>query len=117
MRIASQTTDAAILREMGERLARARLERNLTQVQLAEQAGISKPTVQRLESGNVATQLSSFLRVCRVLDLLERLDALVPQPVPSPVEQLKHQGRKRRRASRPKAARPSPRKWKWGDER
>ena len=57
-------------REMGGRLARVRLERNLTQIQLAEQAGVSKSTVERLESGAVATQLSGFIRVCRVLDLM-----------------------------------------------
>ncbi len=74
---------------MGERLAKIRLDRNLTQAQLATQAGVSKRTVERLEAGAVATQLSGFIRVCRVLDLIERFDLLVPEPVPSPVAQLK----------------------------
>jgi len=116
MKIAKQATDEAVLSELGGRLAQVRLERNLTQAQLAEQAGVSKRTVERLESGSVATQLSGFIRVCRVLDLVERFDLLVPEPVPSPVEQLKLRGRKRQRAStRSKAKAPS-KKWKWGDE-
>lgn len=116
MRITRQATDDAVLVELGGRLARIRLERNLTQAQLAEQAGISKRTVERLETGAVATQLSGFLRVCRVLEVLERFDALVPEPVPSPVAQLKLQGRQRRRASTLKTGKPSARKWQWGDE-
>jgi transcriptional regulator with XRE-family HTH domain len=117
MRITKQATDEAILSEVGGRLARVRLERNLTQAQLAEQAGLSKRTVERLESGGVATQLSGFIRVCRVLDVMERFDLLVPEPVPSPVEQLKRGGHKRRRASTTKAVKPSSKKWQWGDER
>lgn len=116
MKITKQATDAAILSELGGRLARLRLERNLTQAQLAEQAGVSKRTVERLESGGVATQLSGFIRVCRVLDLVERFDLLVPEPVPSPVEQLKLRGRKRQRASAKRKAKASPKKWQWGGE-
>jgi transcriptional regulator with XRE-family HTH domain len=116
MKITKQVTDAAVLTEIGQRLARLRLEKNLTQVQLAEQAGVSKSTVQRLESGDVSPQLSGFIRVCRVLDLMERFDLLVPEPVPSPVEQLKLGGKRRKRASVPKAAKPSTKKWQWGDE-
>jgi transcriptional regulator with XRE-family HTH domain len=39
------------------------LERNLTLAQLTEKAGISKRTIERLEKGAVATQLSGFARV------------------------------------------------------
>ena len=116
MKIAKQATDAAILTELGGRLTRVRLERNLTQAQLADQAGVSKRTVQRLESGDVSPQLSGFIRVCRVLDLVERFDLLVPEPMPSPVEQLKLGGQRRQRASKAKAAKPSPKEWQWGNE-
>lgn len=116
MKITKQATDDVVLAELGGRLARVRLERNLTQGQVAEQAGVSKRTVERLESGAVATQLSGFIRVCRVLDVLERLDALVPEPVPSPVEQLKWRGRQRRRATSTKAATSPAPKWQWGNK-
>jgi transcriptional regulator with XRE-family HTH domain len=116
MKIEKQATDEAVLRELGGRLAQVRLERNLTQAQLAEQAGVSKRTVERLESGGVATQLSGFIRVCRVLGLVERFELLVPEPVPSPVEQLRLRGRQRQRASARKRVRASAKKWQWGDE-
>jgi len=116
MKITKQASDKAVLAELGERLTRVRLERNLTQVQLAGEAGVAKSTVQRLEAGAVATQLSGFIRVCRVLDLIERFDLLIPEPVPSPVEQLKLAGRKRQRASTAKPAKASGKKWRWGNE-
>jgi len=117
MKIDKQAADTAVLTEIGQRLARLRLEQNLTQVQLAEQAGVSKSTVQRLESGDVSPQLSGFIRVCRVLDLMERFDLLVPEPVPSPVEQLKLGGKRRKRASKVKASKTPAKKWQWGDEK
>ena len=117
MKISKQATDAVILGELGGRLAKIRLDRNLTQAELATQAGVSKRTVERLETGAVATQLSGFIRVCRVLDLIEHFDLLIPEPLPSPVTQLKLGGKKRRRASTHKLAKPSAKKWQWGNER
>ncbi len=116
MKFSSQLTDAAILRELGSRLGAARLSRNLTQAALAQEAGVAKRTVERLESGEVAARLSGLVRVCRALGLIERFDALVPAAAPSPVEQLKLAGRQRQRASgRRQPATRARRKWTWGD--
>ena len=115
MKIASHITDEALCKLIGERLARLRLTKNLTQEQLAEQAGLGLRTVQRLELGAVATQLSGFVRVCRVLGLVERFEALVPEEAASPMAQLKQQGRKRRRATGKKTAEGKPKKWTWGE--
>ena len=117
MKITKQATDELILGELGGRLAKIRLDRNLTQARLATEAGVSKRTVERLEAGTVGTQLSGFIRVCRVLDVIERFDLLIPEPVPSPVAQLKMAGRKRQRASTARVVKPSGKKWQWGDER
>lgn len=114
MKIDSTITDAQVLKRLGERLLAARLERNLTQGELAEQAGVSKRTLERLESGAVATGLPSFVRVCRALGLLERFELLIPAPVPGPIAQLKRQGKPRQRASGAKAAPDSSKPWTWG---
>lgn len=116
MKLSKQLTDEAILRELGGRLAAVRLARNLTQAALAQEAGVSKRTVERLESGEVALRLSGLVRVCRALGLVDRLDAMVPPAAPSPVEQLKLVGRQRKRAggSRQQGTR-APRKWTWGN--
>lgn len=106
----------SFLTDLGGRLAKLRLDQNLTQAELAERAGVSKRTVERLESGAAATQLSGFIRVCRVLNLLERFDTLIPESLPSPIAQLKLRGKQRRRASSVKTPRQPSKKWVWGDE-
>jgi len=114
MKIASESTDQTLLQLIGARLAGARLAQNMTQAELAEQAGLGLRTVQRLELGATATQLSGFLRVCRVLGLLDRIDALVPEPPLSPIAQLKLQRRQRQRATRVKKAPKDATGWSWG---
>lgn len=114
MRIDDKITDQTVLNEIGERIATLRLNRNLTQAELAEQSGVSKSTVERLEAGE-AVQTTSLIRLFRSLGILTRFETLIPEPVPSPVAQLKLHGRTRRRASPKRSGRVSP-KWKWGDE-
>lgn len=115
MSIQPGITDDALLQLIGERLAQLRLAKNLTQKQLADQAGLSLRTVQRLERGQAATQLSGFVRMCRVLGLIERFDALLPEQTVSPIAQLKLQGRQRKRATGRKISDGTPGKWTWGE--
>ena len=119
MRITSLTTDDALLAEIGARVERARLDRDWTQARLAEEAGIGERTLKRLEAGQGAT-LVNFLRVLRVLGLLDGLEVLVPEAGPSPVQQAALAGRRRRRASGSTPVtppRPDPGEWSWGDGR
>ena len=46
-------TEDEALRESGRRLAQIRLSRNLTQAELAQRAGVSKRTLERLEMGRL----------------------------------------------------------------
>lgn len=116
MKIEPQMSDERLLQLIGERLAQLRLARNLTQEQLAEQTGLGLRTIQRLELGKAATHLSGFVRVCRALGLMERLDALIPEQTASPIARLKLQGKKRQRASSSRKTPASgPKKWKWGE--
>lgn len=114
MNITSDLTDAAVLREIGARLERRRIDADLTQGQLAEQAGTSKRTVERIEAGR-STDSVMLLRVLRALKLLEALDQLVPDLPQSPLALLKGRGRARRRvrhSRRPPEAMAG-RPWKW----
>src|SRR5436190_24269715 len=115
MNIGPELNDEPILQEIGERLARTRLERNLTQANLAQTAGISKRTLVRLDSGAASTQLTTFIRVCRALGLLQRFDTFLPKPLASPIEQVKLQGRKRKRASGRRIEKTVNKKWTWGE--
>ena len=115
MNIDNSLGDDSVLQELGARLAAARLARDLTQAELAAEAGVSKRTLERLETGQAATQLSGFVRVCRALTLLDRLDALVPAAAAtSPLVELEREGKRRRRASGSKAQQPR-KPWTWGE--
>ncbi len=115
-------TDSAVLAELGKRLAARRLERNLTQAELAAEAGLSKRTVLRLESGE-STQLTNLVRVLRALDLQGALTALVPAAGARPLEQLHSAGKRRKRASRrgtragsdPGSGAKTRSEWTWND--
>jgi transcriptional regulator with XRE-family HTH domain len=115
MKIDEALTDEAILAEMGGRIAQRRLELQLTQAVLAEKAGVSKRTVERIEAGATA-QMSTMVRIFRTLELLDRLDALVPEGGSRPMDLLKLKGAARQRAAgrRKKQSDPA---WEWGDEK
>jgi transcriptional regulator with XRE-family HTH domain len=108
-------TDDAVLAAIGKRLARYRLDSQVTQAELAEQAGVSKRTVERIEAG-ASVQFSTVIRVLRVLDLLQGLDRLIPEPGPRPMDLLKQKGKVRQRASSRKPSEKAPKRWTWGDE-
>lgn len=106
--------DAAILAILGRRLERHRIAADLTQAALAERAGVSKRTLERIEAG-LGSELASLLRVLRALDLLGGVDALIPDLPASPLEELKRKGRERRRV-RPRASSAAPRRpWEWAE--
>ena len=107
--------DDVVLEALGRRLLRRRLGFQLTQAKLAEQAGVSKRTVERIESG-AAAQTLSLIRILRVLDLLQGLDQLIPETGPSPMDLLKLKGKERKRASSSRTTEPSAAVWSWEDD-
>ncbi len=111
-----EMTDRQTLARLGDRLARHRLNLNLTQAQLAREAGVAKRTVIRLENGE-SSQLANLIRVFRALGLLAHFDALGPAPLDSPIDQLKSRAKERKRAS-PAAKKLEPSEtWAWGGDK
>jgi transcriptional regulator with XRE-family HTH domain len=117
MSMEHQMSDRELLTELGQRLRDARLERNLSQEELAERAGIGRITLQRMEAGR-SPSLVNFVGVLRALDLLGGLERLLPAPAPSPIDQLERRGRRRQRAGSPRTGGGERRagRWRWGDE-
>jgi transcriptional regulator with XRE-family HTH domain len=118
MELRTELTDAAVLQELGTRLERRRIDASLTQAELADQAGISKRTLERIEAGH-STDLIMLIRALRALQLFDGLDSLIPDLPQSPIALLKGRGHERKRVGRPRktsehsAERASPRPWKW----
>ena len=104
------------LDRLSKRLVQHRLNRNLTQVDLAAAAGISRRTLARLEAGE-PTQLENFLRTLIALGLQDGLERLVPGVPESPIQQLERAGRRRKRATgRRKQRAGDSEPWTWDDE-
>src|SRR6478735_5285082 len=116
MRYRDLNTDDAVLRELGRRLRLTRLEANLSQGEVAEQSGVSRYTVGRIEEGG-SVQLNNLVRVLRFLDLLDGLEELVPEAARSPIDAVRRSGRRRQRASNRRSADEAElglRPWQWG---
>ena len=93
------TSNALILKELGERLQRERLNRNLSQSDLAAKAGLSRRTIVGTEAGRGPT-LETVISMLRALGLLNHLETFLPQVEISPVQLAKLKGKQRQRASR-----------------
>ena len=115
MKIRNQLTDEAILSETGQRVTNRRVDFKLTQAELAKRSGVSKSTVERIEGG-ASIQLSNFIRVLRVLDLLDNLDRVIPEPGSKPIDLLKQTRKKRVRVSGKKLEKKEE-KWQWKEDR
>ncbi|WP_423596137.1 helix-turn-helix transcriptional regulator [Roseateles sp. MS654] len=72
------------MNHIAQMLARSRKSRGLTHQQLAERAGVSRMTVQRMEAGE-DVRLHTLLDVLRVLDLDL---VMVPEMLRAEVEQF-----------------------------
>ncbi|MBD3867486.1 MAG: helix-turn-helix transcriptional regulator [Acidobacteria bacterium] len=92
-----QLTDDELLGEIGGRLRRYRLQGNITQAELARQAGISLRTLGNIEAGR-DVQLGTVIRILRALGRLDSLGAFLPEAGVSPMELLRSRGRPRQRA-------------------
>lgn len=115
MKLQDLQHEDAVLQELGQRLARQRIDMNLTQAELAKNAGVGKRTLERLETGET-TQTRTLLRIFRELKLLERLEVLLPEPTARPLHAIKRADALPKRASKKKSNEAGADGWKWGDE-
>ncbi|MGA1823789.1 MAG: helix-turn-helix domain-containing protein [bacterium] len=99
--------DPVIVQKIGLCLKQMRLDRNISQEDLAERTGLNRITVSRLEAGRAATLLT-VVQVLRGLDKLDILDVFEEKSELSPLQLLKMQKKERQRASRIKKKNTAP---------
>lgn len=80
MRTFALLTHQEICSELGQRCRRLRLLANLSQLELAERAGVSLSSIRRLEASGQAT-LELLVRVAQALHLVSQLENLLVLPV------------------------------------
>jgi len=102
-----------VAKDLGQRLERLRLSRNLRRTDLASAAGLSVGTLARLETTGRAT-LESLVRVMTALKLSDHLEFLLPDATLRPIERADTGGRQRRRA-RPAKVEPT-QPWSWAKD-
>ena len=105
-------TVEAVEAELATRIRKQRLAANITQEELAVQAGLSARTIANLEQGQ-GVRLDCFIRVLQVLGLQSNLDLVVPCVEHRPAEYLEQTPQRKRASGRKSNPDTS---WKWGDE-
>jgi len=108
----SRSPNNRIEEEIGKRIKKSRLSKNLTQKGLAEKAGLSRGAISKIERGKGAT-LSSLVEILRVLRLLDSFEQIFPTTELSPLEIVKLEGKTRKRASSPPSSSSNKRKSSW----
>lgn len=78
--------ETKILNNLAEFVRQHRLKKNITQEQLANEAGINRWTVSKFEKGE-SVSLHIFIQILRVLDLLHMFDAFEITEETSPLKQ------------------------------
>lgn len=97
-----EKSSGEILALLGQRLRAYRLGEGITLEEMAERTGLSRNTVRNIEIGEDA-QVSSLIKILRVIGRLDALDDLLPQPMAFPIQLIKHAKRQRQRARKPGA--------------
>ena len=108
----SIATSEQVEKALCNRIKEIRLSRNMTQIQLAEEAGLSEKTIRRFEDGK-GVSLDTFIRVLQALGLWTHLISFLPDPTIRPAERLKTKKHGYRKKARPKlkSKEPSPVVW------
>jgi transcriptional regulator with XRE-family HTH domain len=108
--------DEAVLAEFGRRVTQLRIDRGMTQAELSQKAGVGKRTLERLEAGET-TQTRTLFRIFRELEMLAKLEILLPEPTTRPSYAVKEDGQLPQRAAKRRPKTGNAEAWKWGDEK
>lgn len=90
-------SDTALVEIIGAFIKHQRLEQNKTQAQLAKESGINRETLSLFENG-VSGNLITFIRILRSLNLIYMLQDFQTKQQISPLQLLKLEQNKRKRA-------------------
>ncbi len=100
-------------KRLGEQIEKFRLSRNMRQEDVASDTGLSRSTINRLESGEGGT-IDTLIRVLRSLGVDDRLETLVPDARVSPLDP--RPASKSRKRARPANREAENEPWSWGDD-
>ncbi|HWZ44677.1 MAG TPA: helix-turn-helix transcriptional regulator [Candidatus Saccharimonadales bacterium] len=85
--------------DLGQRIRRLRLTRNMDQQSTADKAGVSEKALRNLEAGRGST-VETLLRILKALDYLQGIEMLAPEATVDPLALL-HSTKPQQRVRRP----------------
>lgn len=91
-------SDQSLIKLIGNYIQHNRLNKNLSQDELSNAAGISRSTLSLLERGE-SVKLATLLQVLRVLDLLHIMEVFQVNEEISPLDYAKLKKKQKKRAS------------------
>lgn len=107
-------SDTSIGLEIGSALRNLRLQKNFSQEELSEKAGISRSAISEMENGKAATSMITIIQVLRALQQLDLLDAWKNISSPAINKQAKNRGRLRsRKVTTSKINAKEENEWEW----
>ena len=84
------------IKELGSRVRYYRIAMGLKQTELAEKAAVSRDALSALENGRTV-KIETLARILRGLGYSDALAELLPEPVISPIDLQKLEGKQRQR--------------------
>jgi transcriptional regulator with XRE-family HTH domain len=92
-------SDGAILNQLGQQIKQMRLNKNMTQAQIAVHSGLSRSAVSDMENKGQGSMIT-FIQILRSLERLEILNHFITEAPISPIQIAKLHGKIRKRASK-----------------
>lgn len=115
MKIFGTESNEQILKELGQRLKDTRIALSYTQKDMADRAGVSPKTIERIESGE-NVRIENLVNLLRAMNLLQNLEILVPEQTLLPTE-LRDYGKKRQRVASAREKEATNGTWQWGEDK
>lgn len=108
-----------IIHEIGATLKDRRIKYKLSQEELSQISGISKPTLNRIENGKANMKIESLISLFRVLGMLDGLNDLFRKAnmLNDLAPERNRAGEKKERVRKTNSNKATSEEWIWGDEK
>jgi putative transcriptional regulator len=101
-------SDGNLVAMIGNYIKQTRLNQNKSQAKLAEEAGINRASLIKIEKGNAACSTLTLIQLLRALKSIDLLNVFIQETIISPIQLAKIEHAKRIRASKQQASKQKP---------
>lgn len=115
----NEKSNQELLRLLGSSLKGRRLQKDISQEELSELSGVSKPSITRLETGKGNISLLNLLSILKSMEMADELKLIFKNPEASPSLLSKGRWKKmKERVGRPRGNdKETDQNWTWGEDK